>query len=302
MRFTVVGSLNTDLVTSLKSVPRGGETVHADEFETHYGGKGANQAYGLRRLTDPAKSEVALVGCVGNDVFGKDIFQHLSNNKVDVSQLTVLDDARTGVATILVESNGENRIMVYSGANGRVEPPSDYKGSDFVILQNEIPLSTTFEVIRQCREQGITSVLNPSPLPEVPLSEWPKVDILVVNESEASALSGVEVNSRETAENAFPILHNSAGLVIITLGAHGVVWQSADKKDAGFVPAHKASKVVDTTGAGDTFLGAFLSQYEDRTKSTTQRMEFAAKAAALAVTRKGAASSIPALEEVQQSS
>lgn len=299
MRFTVVGSLNTDLVTSLNSVPKGGETVHADNFETHYGGKGANQAFGLRRLTDPAKSEVALVGCVGNDVFGKDISQHLSKNKVDVSQLKVLDDARTGVATILVESSGENRIMVYAGANGKVEPPSDYKGSDFVILQNEIPLSTTFEVIKQCRELGIKSVLNPSPLPGVPLSEWPKVDILVVNEGEASALSGVEVSSRETAENAFPLLHKSAGMVVITLGSRGVIWQTADKKDTGFVPAHKVEKVVDTTGAGDTFLGAFLSQYEDSTKSTAERMGFAVKAAALAVTRKGAASSIPALEEVQ---
>jgi len=305
----VVGSLNYDLVTGVNTVPAGGETVPASSFDTHKGGKGANQAYALRRLTAPNDAEVAIVGCVGTDSFGKELLDHLKSSGVDTSNVRELGDVRTGTATILVESSGENRIMVYPGANGRVAKQEalavlEKYQPDYVVLQNEIPLETTLAVLEFAAANPKTlSVLNPSPLPELPITQWPSVGLLCVNESEATALSGVDVASIEKAQEALSVLLQYCEICVITLGGQGVVWQARSgqyKSDVpGYEPANRVEKVIDTTGAGDTFLAALVSRLASATGPLGAHVSFAQTASAIAVTRPGAASSIPTLDEVE---
>lgn len=299
MKVLIVGSLNFDLVTSVNKAPKGGETISAEGFNTHYGGKGANQAYAIRRLTDANMVNVSLVGCVGADSFGKELLSHLKTNGVDVSKVRSLQNAKTGTATIIVESNGENRIMVYPGANAEVTDVGEalVDDPDYIVLQNEIPLDTTFGILRAAERLNCRTVFNPSPLPNVPLGEFPFIDILVVNEGEAEALTGTLVSSKEMAIKALPHLLEVSGMSVITLGAKGVVWQEKGRTPQ-FCPAHEVEKVVDTTGAGDTFLAALVSQMIDESKPMSDKFKFAVKAASIAVSKEGAASSIPKLSEV----
>lgn len=299
MRVLVVGSLNFDLVTSVKKAPKGGETISAEGFSTHYGGKGANQAYAIRRLTDKNSVDVSLIGCVGADLFGDELLSHLDNNGVNVSNVRSLQNSKTGIATIIVEKNGENRIMVYPGANAEVTGVDEalLDDADYVVLQNEIPLDTTFGILKAAENLRSRTVFNPSPLPEVSLKKFPFIDILIVNEGEAEILTGMPVSSKEMAFEALSHLLVVSGLSVITLGTNGVVWQEKGQPPE-FHPAHKAEKVVDTTGAGDTFLAALVSQMIDESKPMSNKIGFAVKAASIAVTREGAASSIPALSEV----
>lgn len=298
MKITVVGSLNYDLVTTVGTVPQGGETVQAIDFETHHGGKGANEALALSRLSK--EHDIHLVGCVGNDVFGKELTGSLTSAGVNMHVQTV-DESRTGTATILVEQSGENRIMVYAGANQHVTterfPESEYFPSDFILLQNEIPLETTFSIISQSRNHKTATVFNPSPIPKTSFAEYPFSDYIVVNETEAEALTGVPVPSVEEAYKALPLLLKQCSCAVVTLGSKGVVWMKQGEEKPGFQPAISLGKVVDTTGAGDTFLAAMCSQLASG-RSMSECMRFAAAASGIVVTRRGAASSIPEHDEV----
>lgn len=301
---TIIGSLNYDLVTTAQRIPDGGETVTATTFATYHGGKGANEARAARRLSPP-ETKVKMVGLVGGDSFGNELLEGLKNEGVDVSDVKT-SDSRTGVATILVDSEGENRILVYPGANGDFKPDivsrQLWAGSRFVLLQNEIPLKSTLKIL-ELASQETKTVYNPSPILDVPADAYRHVDYLVVNAIEAGIIANGHGSSVKTQNDAENVLDELLKLgvrtaVVVTLGAHGAVFASKEGTERGFVPAAKVEKVVDTTGAGDTFLAGFISQVHQG-KSLEESLKFATRASAIVVSRKGAAASMPTLEEVE---
>lgn len=303
---TIIGSLNYDLVTTAKRIPEGGETVGATNFATFHGGKGANEARAARRLS-PSDVKVKMVGLVGDDTFGNELRAGLEKEGVDVSQVNY-SDKRTGIATILVDAEGENRILVYPGANGdfSIDKVSEdlWAESKFVLLQNEIPLESTLEILKQAAKT-VKTVYNSSPILDVPNSAYENVDYLIVNAIEAGIIANNDGNSVQTQNDAEKVLDSLLDLgvrtaVVVTLGSHGAVYASKEGSERGFVPAAKVKHVVDTTGAGDTFLAGFISQVHQG-KSLEESLQFATKASAIVVSREGAAASMPTLEEVLSS-
>jgi ribokinase len=293
----VVGSINMDLVVQAARAPQAGETVSGSIFKLIPGGKGANQAVASSLLG----ASTALVGCVGKDAFGPLLLAGLSEKKVDVSYVKTLPEVATGTATIVVEESGENRIIVVAGANGKVgklEVEAARKlisSARLVILQYEIPMETVTYVIEKAHTGGCTVVVNAAPAYPTPAKLLTQIDVLVVNETEAKMLSQVSVSDVQSAFLAAQNLQaQGAKIVIVTLGAQGAILCST--KQHLHVPAIPV-KVVDTTAAGDSFVGGFAaSLVKGRDLATALR--FATCAGCLAVTRLGAQPSIPTEAEV----
>jgi ribokinase len=269
-RVVVVGSLNVDLVTSVESHPRPGETVRGSGLDRYAGGKGANQAVAAARA---GSAEVLMVGRVGADEGGATYRWRLERAGVDVSGVVVDDSEPTGHALIVVDEDGENTIVVVPGANGRVcaddlEPVRRCGPGDVVLLQLEIPLPVVVAAARLAHERGARVVLNVAPYASLPPDVVALADPLVANEHEAAALAdtgGVPAS------------------LLVTFGAHGASWDGVEYA-AHTVPTHR---VRDTTGAGDAFCGALaaaLATGADRSAA----MEAALAAGAAAVQHHGA--------------
>lgn len=329
MGIVIVGSLNYDLVTYTDRVPEEGETIKANLFETHVGGKGFNQAIGISRLMPKyEESCIKMIGSVGDDSFGKDLIEMLSQNRVESSNIKVVPDIKTGTATILVEKqSGQNRILIAAGANSYSEYSdaqlerifTDYNDNDrtFVVLQNEIP--GTLDIMHWLRENRPHSEVfyNPSPFLSLSQEQWRMVDVLVVNEIEAlqvveSAFGVSYGNELKTliSENfvegyktiALELqkkLINPCNLssVVITLGEKGCVYISKLEETPGFVEAIRVPRVIDTTGAGDTFLGGIVSQLYQGIE-LKDAVKFSTIASSLSIQRNGAADSIPTYAEI----
>lgn len=305
---TVLGSLNFDLVTKASRFPAGGETLNAQSFETHHGGKGANEALAARRLSDKNVVNVKMIGRVGKDAFGDELLSSMKEEGIDMSQVLSVKDVPTGTASIFVETeSGENRILFYFGANGTLKT-SDVtedvlKGSDLLIVQNEVPLEVAYHGLKVAHGLGIKTVYNPSPVEaDPPLEYFKYVDYLIVNSSEAQVLSKSDApidDNVELAQKAIKPLAETVGSknIIITLGKNGSIYYSPESNDSGSIPANKVDRIVDTTGAGDTFLGSFSSKIATGAP-ITDALKFASKAASIAVTRNGAAEGIPYLTEI----
>lgn len=305
---TILGSLNFDLVTKADRFPAGGETLNAESFETHHGGKGANQALATRRLSDKSQVNVKMIGRVGKDAFGEELLTSMNNEGIDMSQVLTVDNVPTGTASIFVEpSSGENRILFFFGANGTLKTTDvtedALKGSDMLIVQNEVPLDVAYAALKTAHGLNVTTVYNPSPVAaNPPLEYFQYVDYLIVNSSEAQVLSqsGSPIDDDiEAAKRSLKPLAETVGSknIVITLGKNGSVYYDSKSGDIGVVAANKVEKIVDTTGAGDTFLGAFSSKIATGNAIPTS-LEFASKAASLAVTKNGAAEGIPYLSEL----
>lgn len=330
---TVFGSINYDLVTTTERFPNAGETLAALRFETHHGGKGANQAVAARRLA-PGDVKVNMVGRVGDDNFGTELVQSLEDEGINVSNVVKSPAQPTGTATILVdESSGENRILVFPGANGTFsdeDVPNDLiKQSDILVVQNEIPTETVYRSLSVAKMADVITIYNPSPMPvdkstglcNIPLAVLADVTYLIVNSSEAdmlielvkrenqqsgnnSSVQTVEpINDRpEIAQKALPMLELYGKCnVIITLGANGCVFKDESLNEVVHSPARaipKGQHVVDTTGAGDTFLGAFAA-FIAQHGQVRDAVRFGAMASAIAVTRRGAKESIPLFTELR---
>ena len=301
MRHIVVlaGSCNMDLVCRLTALPAPGETVLCHDFAAIPGGKGANQATALARLG----AEVAMLGAVGGDAYGNELLAGLKSSGVDVSAMQVLADAPTGMAYIEVDAAGENRIVVVPGANSRVDLDlarqyvSLLDEAAYLVMQLEIPLDTVCYLAQEARKRGVTVVLNPAPMPaELPQELLANTGILVPNETELARLTGRPVTPATAEAEGRGVLASGVGSVLVTLGEQGAVWILPSSNETLRFAAHPVA-VVDTTAAGDTFIGglvAALARGEDRRAAG----EFASKAAALSVSRAGAQSSIPTIEEV----
>lgn len=295
---TVIGSLNMDLVVRTPHIPRAGETLVGSEFHIIPGGKGANQAVAAAR----SGARTQMVGCVGHDAFGQELLDALTIARVDVSCVESLPNISSGTATILVEDNGQNRIIIVAGANGKVSPEfiqsqwEAIQDSRMILLQQEIPLETINFVLHKAHAEQITTLLNPAPAYKMDPAMLKLVDILILNELEASALTGVAVSTPHAAlEAATLLLQLGAGSVIVTLGTQGAVYKDATA--AVLEPAYEVES-VDTTAAGDTFIGAYAACLLSTHESSTA-LRFATAAAAISVTRLGAQSSIPRKEEVE---
>ncbi|KDN98343.1 ribokinase [Pseudomonas donghuensis] len=295
----VVGSLNMDLVTRAQRLPRGGETLVGETFVTVPGGKGANQAVAAARLG----AQVAMVGCVGDDAYGQQLRQALADEQIDCQAVGVAAGVSSGVALIVVDAASQNAIVIIAGGNGQLLPESVQRfdallqHADVIICQLEVPMATVAYTLERGRALGKTVILNPAPASGPLPAEWfASIDYLIPNESEAEALSGVPVTDLESAKVAATrLLALGVGKVIVTLGAQGALF--ADGQAFRHFPA-PVVQPVDTTAAGDTFVGGFAAALA-RGEEQGAAIAFGQRAAALSVTRAGAQPSIPHLAELQ---
>jgi ribokinase len=293
----VVGSANVDYTVALSRLPRPGETVTGGTLLVNHGGKGANQAVAARRLG----AEVRLIGCLGEDAAGRDIRAALAAEGIDVGGLVQSPDAATGTALIVVDARGHNQIAVAPGANHRLDVAAvsgrgeDFEWADVVVCQLETPLPVVRWTLTEARRRGVTTILNPAPVPDAPIDVLPLVDYLTPNAGEAARLSGLPVGDIASAAHAGRALRGAgAGSVVVTLGADGALWVGPD--DAIHVPGI-AVEVVDTTAAGDTF-NAALAVGLAEAMPVSEALRFANAAAALACTRRGAQPSLPERQAV----
>ncbi|KAK4622059.1 Ribokinase [Fulvia fulva] len=308
---SVIGSLNIDVVTRTSRVPAAGETLAAISFDTGFGGKGANQAVAAARLAGEDVN-VRMVGQVGDDNFGKDWFEVLEKEGIDSTGVRKLKDGKTGVANIIVEEEtGENRILFTANANYAFPETQDpswdlVSEGQIVVFQLELPLNVVLHNLALAHSAGKRVILNPAPASPLPQSAYANIDTLILNETESSILAGPSHQPPDQSPSSLLELSKhflSLGVrdtVIITLGAKGLVYATASGKD-GHMAAYKA-KAVDTTAAGDTFVGAYAVQ---RAKGLSQdfdygaALQFATLAASKTVERKGAMAAIPYLKELQ---
>jgi len=300
-KIIVLGSINMDLVVSTGRAPEGGETLTGSSFQTIPGGKGANQAVAIARQG----GEVAMIARVGNDGFGNELIAKLAENKVNVNRVKRDDHYSTGVALIVVEESGQNRIIVVAGANGQVnsadvDEACDLFGqSDYLVTQLEIPMAAVAYAIAAAKAKGIQTILNAAPAPTSPMDEslLKQIDYLLVNESEAEAISGKPVKNLESALEVANFLQKKTnGKVILTLGEQGAV--AADGNSVWHTPSFKV-KAVDTTAAGDAFTGGLVNSLQQGI-SLMEAMVHANAAGALAACKFGAQPSLPTSEEIRE--
>lgn len=294
---TVVGSVNMDLVFRTPRMPVLGETISGQEFREIPGGKGANQAVAAARQG----ANVFFIACVGDDGFGTRSLASLQADKINISAIRRVPDCATGVAGIFVEDKGGNSIVLAAGANAQLSiadvdaASKELIASKLLICQLETPLPVVQHAIELAHANKVPVLLNPAPAQALPDSLLAKVSYLIVNETEAEQLSGIAVTDQfSAAQAAGNLLQRGVGAVLLTMGAHGVL--VADASANQVFPGLKV-KVVDTTAAGDTFVGAFAVGIANGLTLDQAAMD-AQYAAALTVTQLGAQSSIPQLEQV----
>lgn len=296
-RLVVVGSSNIDMVVKTDQIPKAGETRLGGEFVMVPGGKGANQAVCAAKLG----AQVTLVARVGDDVFGERSLENFRGVGIDTTHVTKDHSRASGVALISVDSRGENAIVVAPGANSALSPNDvdaardAIAGADAVVLQLEIPQDTVDHTIRLARSLGKRVVLNPAPVRPVSRDVLSGVDVLTPNEHEAAALlESLPFRASDAPSAARELLSMGVGAVVITLGSEGAY--AAGPDGAGFVSAVKVD-AVDTTAAGDAFTASLACRLAEG-KSLMESAQFAAKVAAVVVTRMGAQSSMPSRDEV----
>jgi ribokinase len=296
-KILVIGSLNMDLVIATARVPVMGETILGNGFMTVAGGKGANQAVAAAKLG----GRVTMAGCVGNDVFGRELTNNLQCNQVDTKYIRTVDGVSTGIAVVVVKE-GNNFIIVDPGANYQVttgsiaELENVIKDSSFLVLQLEIPLETVEAAIQIAKQYHVKVVLNPAPAVELTEELLNKVDILILNETESQIITGIDVNEIGDAAKVIDYIRNiGVKQVVVTLGGNGAVYNREDAIVHLPVPI---VETVDTTAAGDSFIGAMVAALSQG-KNIDKAIHYANIVGTLTVTRKGAQISLPDQREVE---
>ncbi|MEO6061676.1 MAG: ribokinase [Thermoflexales bacterium] len=289
----VVGSSNMDLITYAPRLPAPGETLMGTRFQTGYGGKGANQAVAAARMG----ASVAMVARVGADVFGADMLANFAAQGIDVSHVSRTEGVSSGVAPIAVDDAGRNAIIVVSGANALLTPADVDAAAPLIgrarvlLCQLEVPLETSLRALAIARAAGVLTILNPAPAPaSLPDTLLGACDLICPNETEASAITGIPVSDAVSAEAAGrALVARGAKAAIVTLGAAGCLYVSATETWRAAAPVVTA---VDTTGAGDCFLGS-LAFYLACGAGLRDAATRAAVVAALSVQRPGTQTSYP---------
>ena len=297
-KIVVLGSTNTDMVIAGKKIPVPGETVCGGSFLMNPGGKGANQAVAVARLS-AKKGACIFIAKVGDDLFGRETATRLRRDGI-LPRLVVDRKEASGTALIIVDSKGQNVISVALGANGTLSPKDvtpfrkDIEGAAALVMQLETPLKTVEWAAKVAHDAGVPVILNPAPAQKLPKSLYPLVDWITPNETEAELLTGVKVVDAASAAKAVGVLKKrGVGHVVITMGSKG-----AYCGDCGKVYPCRKVKAVDCVAAGDTFNGAFaVALAEGRT--CADAIAFAQKASAISVTRPGAQSSVPFRKEIK---
>lgn len=285
----VVGSINVDLVVAADHLPGPGETVLGGTFEQHFGGKGANQAVAAAR----AGASVAMIGAVGDDVYGTASLEALSAEGIDISRVRRVPES-TGVAIIAVARAGDNQIVVAPGANVQVRPEDveiDAIGTNVLVTGFEIPMATAVAAVRSARRAGLVAILNPAPAVQLPPSLLELGAILVPNEHELTVATGESDPGLALAELA----RLNHGPVVVTQGEAGAIL--ANGKHREVLPGFAVPDVVDTTGAGDAFIGV-LAAWLARGSSLSDAIVAANAGGALSVSRRGAREGMARLEEL----
>lgn len=292
-RVGVVGSNMIDLVTYTDHMPKPGETIEALDFEMGFGGKGANQAVAASRLG----SEVVMVACVGDDNFGRQQIQNFTDNGIDTDHIHMIEGKSSGVASIFVELSGENSILIVQGANAALSPAhvdtagGDLASCDVILLQLETPLETVYHTIAMAARYGITTVLNPAPAhPDLDISKLTGLSYFCPNETELAMLTGMPTESEgQINAAARHLVTQGINQVVVTLGKRGARLVTMD---AVYEIAPAQAKPVDTTGAGDAFIGSF-AHYLGGGVKPVEALSYAAHYAAISITRRGAQKSYP---------
>jgi ribokinase len=256
-RIAVIGSANIDLTTFAKQFPKPGETIFGDKFDLGFGGKGANQAVAARLCG----AEVFMVARVGSDLFGPATIENFRKQGIDPTHVKQIEGMSSGVAPIFVEPNGQNRILVVKGANDALRP-ADVEGAaetlktvDCIVLQFEIPLETVYYAVEFARTHGIRCIVNPAPAQAVDMAALKDLDYFIPNETEAETITGSPVKNVEDAKKcALKLLGGGIRRVLLTLGANGSLL--AGREGSEHVPPFAVNS-VDSTGAGDAFIGSF---------------------------------------------
>lgn len=295
-KILVIGSINMDITTVTSRMPKIGETIVGESFSTQPGGKGANQAVAVAKLG----GKVKFFGAVGNDLYGKRLAENLDSNNVEFCG-EVIEDTPSGTAVITVV-DGDNCIILNPGANNCVTPDMIEKNehlfedADYVLMQLEIPVESVLTAAKLGKRHNCEVIINPAPYKTLPDELYGYIDMIVPNEHEAESLTGVYPEDDESCKNAIEAI-KAKGIknAAITLGSKGSVYST--DSELVFTPAKKV-KAVDTTAAGDTFIGGMLT-YLSMGKTMKEAVEFGTAASAITVTRLGAADSIPSAEEVE---
>ena len=297
-KIVVLGSTNTDMVISGKKIPVPGETVSGGRFLMNPGGKGANQAVAVARLS-AKRGACAFIAKVGDDLFGRETAVRMKRDAID-AKLIVDRKEPSGTALILVDAKGQNVISVALGANGTLSPRDvakfrgDIEGAASLLMQLETPIATVLAAARWAKAAGVPVILNPAPAAKLPRELYGCLEWITPNETEAELLTGVKVTDESSAAKAADVFRKrGVKHVVITMGAKGVFCGDCRR----LFPAKKV-KAVDCVAAGDTFNGAFAVALAEG-RCCKDAIAFAQKAAAISVTRPGAQASVPYRREVK---
>lgn len=297
-KIVVLGSTNTDMVIAGKKMPIPGETISGGRFMMNPGGKGANQAVAVARLS-AKKGACTFIAKVGDDLFGRDSRARMRKDSID-AKLIVDSKEPSGTALILVDPKGQNMISVALGANGTLSPNDiapyrkDIENAAALLMQLETPLATVVTAAKWAHAAGVPVVLNPAPAAKLPEELYACLDWITPNETEAELLTGVKVTDAKSAAKAVAVFKKrGVGHVVITMGVKG-----AYCGDCGKIFPAKKVKAVDCVAAGDTFNGAFVVALVEG-KSCKDAIAFAQEASAISVTRHGAQTSVPFRKEMR---
>ncbi|SYW06333.1 ribokinase [Oenococcus oeni] len=295
----VLGSLNVDTILKIKRFPNPGETLETLDKSSAAGGKGANQAVAAVR----SGAQTTMIGQIGHDDLGKFMIDSLQNDHINVSPITVNGTVGTGTATVLLDENGQNCILVYGGANQKISPEDikkisdNIKNSDFLISQFETPQNATKAAFEIAKENSLTTILNPAPASKIDSSLLTLTDLIVPNETESAVLTGIKITDEKSMiETAKAFSKMGIDNLIITIGDRGVFYSTKEKSE--LISAYHV-KAVDTTAAGDTFIGALSSQLKKDLSNIKSAISFAQCASSITVQRLGAQPSIPTLNEIR---
>lgn len=297
-KVTVVGSLNVDTTMKIKRMPLPGETISTLGKSSAAGGKGANQAVSAAR----SGAQTFFVGEVGKDSGGEMMLNDLRENGIDVSGIRENAQVGTGSAAILLDEHGQNSILVYGGANQQLSvddvnaAKKQIMEADFVVAQFETPQAATLRAFELAKENGVTTILNPAPAQKIDPAVLKLTDLIIPNETESQGLTGIIITDETSMlMSAAKFAQMGVRNLIITVGAKGAFYCTQDGYN--FIPAFKVN-AVDTTAAGDTFIGALASQLKPDMSNIEKALVYAQRASSLAVQKMGALPSIPTKQQV----